>query len=275
LKGPPFFNGYHLFIRNPEENIPSFEVQETPKSAILSLENMSDTYDNKTRLILQTLRKSSIFSVLKEDQLREVSTAFSERSFKNNEYLFMQGDPSDFLFIVAKGRVKMLMHTGKGKDVILEIKSPGELFCCSAVLDNRPFPESAQAMEDVSVIQVGHQALLQMLDHYPPLQGEIARYSGRKLKDAHEMMRNLATEKVEVRIASILLKLSEAGGGSDSAYQKIGVPVTRQEIAEMVGTTVETCIRTIRRFQKEGMVQSQGSTLSVNRAQLAAFVESH
>jgi CRP/FNR family transcriptional regulator len=236
---------------------------------------MSKPYnDSKTGSIIQTLRKSSIFRVLKDDQLREVSSAFSERSFKNNEYLFMQGDPSDYLYIVAKGRVKMLMHTGKGKDVILEIKSPGELFCCSAVLDNRPFPESAQAMEDVSVIQVGHQDLLQMLERYPVLKGEVARYSGRKLKDAHDMLRNLATEKVEVRIASILLKLSESGG-PDSDFQKISIRVTRQEIAEMVGTTVETCIRTIRRFQKDGMVQSQGSTLSVNRARLAVFIESH
>jgi CRP/FNR family transcriptional regulator len=212
--------------------------------------------------------------VLKDEDLHDISASFEERSFRNKEYVFMEGDPSDFLYLVAKGRVKMLKHSEKGKDVILEIKSPGELFCCSAVLDERPFPESAQAMDDGSVIKIHREKLCKIMERYPDLKVEIARYAGEKLKEAHEMLKNIATEKVEGRIASILLKLSETGGYSDSAYEKINISLTRQEIADMVGTTVESCIRTISKFQKEGMVKSESHNLLVNRSSLRNFLES-
>ena len=225
-------------------------------------------------MIFETLKKSSIFKVLIDEHLHYISSSFKEQSFSNNEYIFMQGDPSDFLYLVAKGRVKMLKHSEKGKDVILEIKSPGELFCCSAVLDERPFPESAQAMDDGSVIKIRREKLLDIMERYPDLKVEIARYSGEKLKEAHEMLKSIATEKAEGRIASILLKFSETGGYSDSEFVKISVSLTRQEIADMVGTTVETCIRTISKFQKEGMVKLDSHNLLVNRSLLKKFLES-
>lgn len=224
-------------------------------------------------MILETLKKSSIFHILNDEQMLDISHLFQARSFKKNEYIFMQGDPSHFLFLAAQGQVKMLMHTEKGKDVILEIKSPGELFCCSAVLDERPFPESAQAMQDVSVIQIQRAHLLKILERYPELNNEIARYSGRKLKEAHEMLKNMATEKVEGRIASLLLKLTESGNADDTVYVKTGVALRRQEIANMVGTTVETCIRTIRKFEKDGLVASDSGNLLVNRSALKGYLE--
>ena len=224
-------------------------------------------------MIHETLKKSEIFSILKEQELKEINTLFEELRLKNNEYVFMEGDPCKWLYLVAKGRIKIFKNTLAGKDVILEIKSPGDIFGCVAVLDNKPFPASAQAMEPASVIRIGRQNLLKTMEAYPSLKLGTAKYFSDRLRDAHDMLKNIATERVEKRIASMLLKLSEKVGVEENSYTKIDFPLTRQEIAEMVGTTVETCIRTMSKFQKKGVVKSSGNRILIKADSLKKYLE--
>jgi len=87
------------------------------------------------------------------------------------------------------------------------------------------------------------------------------------------MLKNIATERVERRIASLLLKLSEKVGMDDGKYRRIDIPLTRQEISEMVGTTVETCIRTMSKFQKMGVIKSSDGRIMVKINPLQKFIE--
>jgi CRP/FNR family transcriptional regulator len=185
----------------------------------------------------------------------------------------MEGDPSEWFYLVAKGRVKIVKHTVMGKDIILEIMSPGDVFGGVAVLDRKPFPASAQAMEAVTVIRINRRNLFDVMDEHPALKLAIVKYFSDRLRSAHETLKNIATERVERRIASLLLKLSEKVGVEERGYKKIDFPLTRQEIAEMVGTTVETCIRTISKFQKQGMVKSSGGRILIKVDSLKRFLE--
>jgi len=111
------------------------------------------------------------------------------------------------------------------------------------------------------------------MEEYPILKLEIVKYFSDKLRDAHETLKNIATERVEKRIAVLMFKLSEKVGVDTSGYRKIDFPLTRQEIAEMVGTTVETCIRTMSKFQKKGMVKSAEGRIYINAASMRKFIE--
>jgi len=224
-------------------------------------------------MIIETLKKSEVFSCLKVDELKSISRYFDIISFKNNEAVFAEGDPSDKLFILADGNVKVLKHTMMGKDIILEIMSPGDIFGGVAVLDNKPYPASAQAMKSTQVIKIKRQDLLRIMEDYPILKLQMVSYFSDKLRDAHEMLKNIATERVERRIAALLLKLSEKVGAEDSGHRTIGFSLTRQEISEMVGTTVETCIRTMSKFQKQGMVKSTNGKIKINVNSLQRYLE--
>ncbi|MCK5504689.1 MAG: Crp/Fnr family transcriptional regulator [Thermodesulfovibrionia bacterium] len=224
-------------------------------------------------MIAEILKKSEVFSSLKDEDAESISGLFEKKVFKNNEVIFMEGDPSDKFYIVAEGNVKILKHTMMGKDVILEIMSPGDIFGGVAVLDNKPYPASAQAMESITVARISRQNLLKIMEEYPMLKLEIVKYFSDKLRDAHEMLKNVATERVEKRIASLLFKLSEKVGIEDGGYRKIDFPLTRQEISEMVGTTVETCIRTMSKFQKKGMIRSSNGRISIKVNSLQRFLE--
>jgi len=221
----------------------------------------------------ELLKKSEIFSALTEAEVKRISALFEKITFRNDEVIFTEGDPSDKFYIVAEGNVKILKHTMMGKDIILEIMSPGDIFGGVAVLDKKPYPASAQAMESTIAMRISRQNLLKIMEEYPILKLEIVRYFSDKLRDAHEMLKNIATERVEKRIAALLLKLSEKVGVDDDGYRKIDFPLTRQEIAEMVGTTVETCIRTISKFQKKGMVKSSNGRISIKASSLQRFLE--
>lgn len=224
-------------------------------------------------MIIETLKKSLTFSCLSDTELKLVSRFFETLNYKNNAHVFMEGDPSDWFYIVANGEVKILKHTLAGKDIILEIMSPGDMFGGVAVLDKKPFPATAQAMEQTTVIRISRQNLLGIMEKYPILKLETVKYFSDRLRDAHETLKNIATERTERRIASLLLKLSKKAGGEEADYKKIGFPLTRQEISEMVGTTVETCIRIMSKFQKQGMVKSSGGKILIKVNSLKKFLE--
>lgn len=224
-------------------------------------------------MIIRTLKKCDIFAELTDKELSKISALFEERGIKKDEYIFMEEDPSGWFYILSSGRVKIVKHSQSGKDIILEIISPGDVFGGVAVLDKKPFPASAQAMEPVSVVRISRRNLFDLMEEHPILKLAIVKSFSDRLRNAHETLKNIATERVERRIASLLLKLSEKVGVDDKGYKKIDFPLTRQEIAEMVGTTVETCIRSMSKFQKEGRVKSSGGRIFVNADSLKGYLK--
>jgi CRP/FNR family transcriptional regulator len=208
-------------------------------------------------VIIETLEKSEVFVCLKDEEMESVKSYFDSTSYKNNETIFSEGDP----------------HTIMGKDIILEIMSPGDIFGGVAVLDNKPYPAAAQAMKSATVIKIRRHDLLAIMEQYPILKLEMVKYFSDKLRDAHEMLKNIATERVERRIASLLLKLSEKVGVDEGGYRTIDFHLTRQDISEMVGTTVETCIRTMSKLQKNGMIKSANGKISIKAASLQDFLD--
>lgn len=233
---------------------------------------MKKTKEDRDK-IPEILKKSEIFSALTDVEIKKIVPLFEKVTFLNNEVVFTEGDPSDRFYIVSEGNVKILKHTVMGKDIILEIMSPGDIFGGVAVLDKKPYPATAQSMGPTTAVRITRQNVLKIMEEYPILKLEIVRYFSDKLRDAHEMLKNIATERVEKRIAALLLKLSEKVGVDENGFRKIDFSLTRQEIAEMVGTTVETCIRTMSKFQKTGMVRSAGGRISIKVNPLTSFLQ--
>ena len=224
-------------------------------------------------MIIETLNKSMVFSTLNEDELKTISGYFEETDIRNNETIFSEGDSSDRLYILSEGNAKIIKHTVMGKDIILEVMSPGDIFGGVAVLDNKPYPATAQAMKTSKVISIRRKDLVKVMDKYTDLKLEIVRYFSDKLRDSHEMLKNIATERVARRIASLLLKLSEKADVDAEGYKKIDFPLTRQEISEMGGTPVETCIRTMSKFQKSGIIKTADGSISIKPNELQKLLD--
>jgi CRP/FNR family transcriptional regulator len=123
-----------------------------------------------------------------------------------------------------------------------------------AVFDGVPYSASAQAMEDVAVVSISRPDFFRLLERYPGVSLALISELSRRLRSASDLVHSLAVERVERRIARMLLKLAASTAQRNTNGLVIDLPLTRQDIADMTGTTVETAIRVMSRFRKEGLI---------------------
>ncbi|MBF0520732.1 MAG: Crp/Fnr family transcriptional regulator [Nitrospirae bacterium] len=196
------------------------------------------------------LNEIPIFEGLTNSELKEIEPYIQFVSFKKKEAVFNEGDRSDWFYIVAAGKVKITKLSQDGKELIIELVQAGELFGALAVFGGFPYPANAIAMENAKVVRIFRKNLLRILDRFPIVMFKITSIMGDRMKNSHDTLKNIALERVESRIASLLLKLSD----KSSTPGQIDIKLTKQDIADMVGTTVETSIRTLSKFKKEGLI---------------------
>jgi CRP-like cAMP-binding protein len=196
----------------------------------------------------QILKSSPIFSSLNDDELGELADLARERSFMPNEFIFWDGDTPDWFYVVAEGKVKVLKHSSSGREFIIAFFGPGEMVGEVAVFENKPYPASAQAVAETRVIGVKREDFLSFLANRPQVALKIINILGGRLRDAQNRLRDLAGERVEQRIASVLVMLSAKLG--------LTLPFTRQEIADMAGTAPETTIRVLSQLKDRGIIRS-------------------
>jgi CRP-like cAMP-binding protein len=204
---------------------------------------------------LQILKKSSFFSSLSEASLREITRFFIEEKYQRDDYVFFEGDLPEWLHIVMEGRVKLLKHSDTGKDIILQIYTPGDMFGEVALFDRKPHAASAQAMEPTTILKLPRKEFFLFFGRHPFVATEMIVELGHQLREAQTTIKSLAVDRVEQRIAHILLKLADKVGVSEKGGIMINLSLTRQDVADMAGTTVETAIRVMSRFTKSKIIR--------------------
>jgi len=197
---------------------------------------------------IDILEQSFLFSSLNEDALTELAGLTIERSLTPGEFVFWDGDTPHWFYMVAEGKVKVLKHSSLGKEFTIAFFGPGEMFGEVAVFENKPYPASAQAVAETKVLQIKREDFLSFLAHRPEIALRIINVLGGRLRNAQGRLRDLAGERVEQRLASVLLMLSAKRG--------LTLPFTRQEIADMTGTTTETAIRVMSHLKDRGIIRS-------------------
>lgn len=209
------------------------------------------------------LGQSPVFAVLPVREMEALAAAAIQESFRAREYIFMEGDPARWFCVVRSGHVKILRHSRTGKDVVLDLLGAGEVFGGVAVIERRPYPAAAQATEATVVLKVPAEAMIAVAERHPSLIKEIALMIGRRLRLAHDSVKSLAIDPVEARLAATLLRLAEREGSRSKQEVILPYHLTRQSLADMTGTTVETAIRIVGRWLKEGLVREVGGRLAL------------
>jgi len=190
-------------------------------------------------------------------QRTQLASRFSRREYAPEDYVFFEGDSPAQLWFVEEGRVKLLKHSDMGKDVIVTLVSAGEFLGESALEEDAPYPVTAQSVGPTVMLTLSAEACRDLIHLYPDLSLWIIARLGCRLNEAYETIRSLAVERVERRIARLLLKLAASMGRSSGQDIVIDMPLSRQDIAEMTGTTVESAIRVMSKFRKRGLVASR------------------
>jgi CRP/FNR family transcriptional regulator len=212
-------------------------------------------------------------SLSSEDRgrLAEVSVL---RSYDKGEALFSEGDPSDFLFTIVKGRAKVVKLLPSGKEVILEIFGPGDPIGAVVAYEGRPYVATALALEPTSCVLVKRAAFFALLESHPSLVRSFILGLTRRIVELTSRIPEVAGGRVETRFAHLFLKLAARMGAARPEGTFIPMPLTRQDLADLTGTTIETCIRIMSRWGKEGLVRTdKDGFMLLDRGALEKLVE--
>jgi CRP-like cAMP-binding protein len=180
---------------------------------------------------------------------------------------------------VAEGRVKMIKHSESGRETILSTFGPGQIVGEVGVLVGEAYPATAQALEPTVTLALRRDEYVALVQRHPGLAWALIEELGRRLLRAHETIRSLAVEKVERRVARVLLRMANTAGerledASAPGAVRITVPLSRQDIADMAGTVIETGIRTMSKFQKQGLIETrEGHIVLLKPHRLVALAE--
>lgn len=214
-----------------------------------------------------------MFVGLPAREIQALERVAREESYRPRDFIFMEGDQALWFCLVESGRVKILKHSRSGKDVVLELLGPGEPFGGVAVIEQRAYPAAAQAVEASVVVKIPREPIVALAERHPSIIKELALMIGRRLRAAHDSVKSLAVDPVEARLATALLRLAR-----EAKRERRGLVLpfhlTRQSLADMTGTTVETTIRIMSRWAKDGLVEDENGRLVLRDLDaLAALAE--
>ncbi len=209
------------------------------------------------------LRKTTIFRRLSPDDRQRLAAVARVRDFDKGATLFSEGDASDSLYTVVTGRVKVSKTTARGTDVILEIFGPGDPVGAVAVYESRPYPASAIALEPTTCFVIPRQAFFSLLENYPTMVRGLLVGLTHRLVELTTRLTELSGGRVEARLARFLIKLADDMGQRRPDGTFIPLALSRQEIADMIGTTIETSIRIMSRWGKDNVVRTDKDGFTV------------
>ena len=193
------------------------------------------------------LKQSELFRQLNAKQREQLVSFSHERTYAKGDVIFHEGRPSDSVWLTIEGRVHLLHHQPEGRVQANCVMTPGETFCCLPALDQGVYPATAVAATRARILQIPNRRFHELMQGSKALLEETLCVFSNRLRQV-EAKGCLVHDPVERRIAQALLTLRKKFGDT--------IPLTRQEIAELAGTTVETVIRTTGRFQQEGWIRS-------------------
>ncbi len=203
------------------------------------------------------LRTCALFSRLSPEDRRKVAEVSVARAYRKGEVIFSEGDPSELIFTIVAGRVKVVKAIPAGKELIIEILGPGDPLGAIAAYEARPYPASAIALEDATCIASKRGAFMTLLETCPSLvRGMLGGFSLRII-ELGKRLGEITGSRVEARFAQLFLKLAERLGRPRGLGVFVPLVLSRQDLADLAGTTMETSIRIMSRWGKEGVVTTE------------------
>lgn len=202
------------------------------------------------------LRQVSVFQHATDDDLKLIAQHAIERSIEEGEFFFFQGDPAEYFYVLISGRAKLMQTNPEGQQVNLRTINEWQMFgALGAVRENATYPASAQALENSTALAVKSEYLHELMQTRPQISFDLMKLMTGYIQEMQERYRELATEKVERRVARTLLRLT-AQMGVKLADGGIELTFSRQDLAEMSGTTLFTASRVLSEWEKRGLVES-------------------
>jgi CRP-like cAMP-binding protein len=209
-----------------------------------------------TSALAPQLDNVPLFRGLAADALARIRDRAHSKAVGTGELFFNEGDAADAFFVLASGRVKLTQLTPEGHQVVLRIIGTGDAFGGAGAFGDLTYPVGAEAVEPAVALVWTSRVMRELLETEPTVALNAVQFVAGRLHDLQRRHRQLMTERVERRVARALLRLVQEAGRRVDAGVEIDFPVSRQDIAEMTGTTLFTVSRLLSSWEERGIVRS-------------------
>jgi CRP-like cAMP-binding protein len=223
---------------------------------------------------LELLAQVPFFVSLAPADIADINRSFQTRSFEAGDLIYAAGDEARRLYVVLSGKVKLVRHTLAGQDVLLDLLAPGEFFGTLSALGEVEYPDTARAQTACCAISIESEAFQAVMQRYPPVTLAVLDIVRGRLRSAHDVIGRLSAQPVEGRIAATILALANRMGEPQPGRILIQAPISRQDLADMAGTTLESASRVVSQLRKEGLIESGRQWIAIlDRERLESLAE--
>jgi CRP/FNR family transcriptional regulator, cyclic AMP receptor protein len=203
------------------------------------------------------LRTVPLFAGFSEDQLKMLVAAVNRRNVPRGTIVIVEGDPTDSLYLIISGRLKVMMSDAEGKEVILTILGPGEFFGEMGLIDDEPRSATVVAIEPCELLYIAKRDFKKCLAENFDMAMAVMRGLVRRLREADRKIGSLALLDVYGRVARLLLDMSENVDGEKIVTKRL----PKQDIAKMIGASREMVSRVMKDLQMGGYIEMRGSNI--------------
>ena len=203
------------------------------------------------------------FRSLTRPQIREILDAAQTLRCDGGQAVFSEGMPVDRFFLLLDGHIRVQRSTPGGEQIIMLHIAPGQLFGVGAALGYKTYPATAVAADDCIVLSWPNRLWPEFTARYDGFATQTYKVVGERLAEMHGTIADMATKQVEQRIASAILRLITQMGRKVDIGIEIDFPITRQNLADMTGTTLHTVSRLLSAWEKAGIVASERKKITV------------
>jgi CRP-like cAMP-binding protein len=213
------------------------------------------------RTLVSTL---PIFTGMEESALDKLLSDAVQRNVPKGAKVFEQGEKAKLFYLLLQGRLKVMQVTADGQQLIVRVVHPGDLFGFALAIGRTEYPGTPLAVMDSVVLAWPMHMMNGFLARNPTLAINAMQMIGQRLDQAHNRIREMSTQEVERRIAHTVIRLAQDAGIHEGADIRIDFPISRQDIAEMTGTTLHTVSRILSNWESKGLVKGGRQLLLVS-----------
>lgn len=206
-----------------------------------------------------------VFAGIAERERTRILAAARPHMLRTRDVLAREGDPATTFHVVQVGHLKLTKVSPDGREIVVRFLGPGSPFAAIVATGQAVYPVSATAVEPTRTLGWTREVLSKLIADVPQLRANLLRQITEHMTEALTRVQELATARVEQRLARALLRLAEHGGSRTAEGIAIAHPITRQELADLVSATLFTVSRTLARWQEQGLVASSHSRITVVR----------
>lgn len=221
---------------------------------------MSDILENVDN-ICTLFENPEILKHFSKEELAELSHEKKIISYKKGENIIEEGATPKGIYYIDKGTAKMFKLGFNGKEQILRFTKGGDIIGYRSILSRQPYGASATAMEDTEICFIPEKFFLKVLEHHPKLAFDILRRISEDLGESAQTITFLAQKTVRERLAEVLLLLEKKLGTDKDGF--INISLTREEMANLIGTATESAIRLISEFKTDHLIEVEGRKIKI------------